>query len=207
MFSMLTNNQPIHPIMPVLILAAGESKRLGQPKQLLDIQGDTLIERTIKEVSKTTCQPIIIVLGAYATPIQKAIQDYDITILHNAAWQEGMGSSLRLGMQFITQNHPKATQVICLVSDQPFLTAAHLEALRSTALQSNASIITTGYNGKQGVPALFKKEVYKELLKVEGDKGARVVIRKDASRVVSIQNEQLGIDIDTMEDYRSLRSL
>jgi molybdenum cofactor cytidylyltransferase len=188
----------------VLIVAAGQSKRLGIPKQLLSFEGETLINRLIGLIKKSTPFPITLVLGANAKAIEDQLKETELSILHNNDWEEGMASSIRVGVKQIMTNDPGIDGIMILVCDQPFVTEKHIESLIETHRTSGLPLAACYYAGVIGTPALFHQSIFPELLELKGDIGAKSIIKKRESEVAKLQFEQGAIDIDTMEDYQQL---
>ncbi|MFM6993684.1 MAG: NTP transferase domain-containing protein, partial [Sediminibacterium sp.] len=115
----------------VVIIAAGESKRLGLPKQLLLLDNDSMLNRLIKMVQKAVDFPIYLVLGANAEKIKAQLPNTNLNIVENNEWQEGMGSSIRIGVQTVIDSANKYDGVLILVCDQPYLSEAAIKDLIS----------------------------------------------------------------------------
>jgi molybdenum cofactor cytidylyltransferase len=185
-----------------IILAAGESSRLGQAKQLLPYQNKTLIEHIVKQATATNATKIVVVLGAFAERIRPFLAFANIEIVENKNWEKGMSSSLQKGLEH-AQN---ADYILVLLSDQPFVNTALLNQIVEKAKTTHFPIIATKYNDILGVPALFKKAVFNELNNLNEKEGAKKVIKKYAKKqqVGIVHFEKAAIDIDTMADYERL---
>lgn len=193
----------------VLLLAAGESKRLGQPKQLLkDKNSVTLIERIIKTVSAAQiAENIYVVTGAKHDSIENAIEKFNKIIIRNEQWREGIGASIKRGIEFIEQNDDQAQGVLIVLCDQPFISPEHLQTIYNTFHKNANSIVCTTYGAVKGVPAIFCRKFFDALKSLEGDVGARHVIKKNLSDVVEIRFEKAAFDIDSAESFEQfLRS-
>ncbi|AWO02086.1 hypothetical protein DLD77_10455 [Chitinophaga alhagiae] len=183
----------------IVILAAGASTRLGRPKQLLPYKGDTLLNRAIKAAAGVHAAAVAVVLGAEAELIQSGVT---VPVVVNPQYEEGMASSIRCGIQYmITQG---AERVILMVCDQPHVDAAHLSALLAQQEATGAKIAASYYEGRSGVPALFDKSLFPELLALEGDVGARHVIEKHAAGTVVVPFPAGAVDIDTEQAWQAL---
>src|ERR1700749_3847202 len=181
----------------VIILAAGESSRLGQPKQNLLFNGQTLLERTVNSALQSNCDPVIIVLGANADKINPIT---GVTILYNKDWQEGMASSIRIGIDEINRNL-SVNNTIILLCDQPFVNATLLNTLIEKHTQTGKPIIASAYSGITGVPVLFQRSLFAELLLLGGHEGAKKILITHANGIATVPFEQGNIDIDTISDY------
>lgn len=186
-----------------IILAAGASGRLGRPKQNLEYEQQTLLQRTIATAISSGCKPVIIVLGANAQIIKPFIRDEPVQLLENPDWAEGMASSLRAGIQFLGQ-YPEVDQALVLLCDQPFVSVELIAALFDKQKESAKPIVASYYNDTPGVPVLFNRSFFPELLTLTGDEGAKKLLRKHPQQVVSVPFEQGCIDIDTAGDYERL---
>lgn len=184
----------------VIIIAAGQSKRLGQPKQLLTFQGKSLINRLIGIVKDAGDFPITLVLGANAQQIQAQLTEKNIEVVFNLDWQEGMASSIRAGLE----NCKPLDGVMILVCDQPFINTQSIQQLLGLQQKTLLPIAACYYNNILGTPALFHKTMFSELLALQGDIGAKKIINSKVEQVAKLYFEQGIIDIDTQEDYEAL---
>lgn len=186
-----------------IILSAGKSSRLGKPKQLLVYEGETLIERAIGTALEVNCDPIIVVLGAYQKELQQQIRGTAAQIIENPDWEQGMGSSIGAGIKAL-QKWGKVDQVIIMLSDQPFVTPTHLEALINTKEISQKEIIASLYKNQRGVPVLFDHSCFEMLEKLKGTDGAKKLINSQKEKVKTVKFEKGKIDIDTEADFDAL---
>jgi molybdenum cofactor cytidylyltransferase len=186
-------------IIPI-ILAAGSSSRLGQPKQLLVYQGITLLERVF-EIAKKVTKNTKIVVGNYSEEIIQLIDDKQV-ILHNPAAHEGMGTSIRVGVEAVKN---EADAVLILLTDQPFVTFELLEKMIALYEESQAPIIACDYGEQLGVPILFDRQFFPELLQLSGDKGARAFLKNYPDQIKTVSFPEGKFDIDTPEDLVILR--
>lgn len=182
--------------MAAVVLAAGASTRLGKPKQLIEIEGETLLRRTVRLALEAGCAPVFVVLGYEAERMRAEIDG--ATAVINEEWAEGMGSSLRRGMEAAMAVKPVG--VLLLVCDQPRLTAEHLRKLMAAQDGDAGRIVASGYAGRVGVPAVFGRGYFAELRAVEGDRGAREVIRRHGDAVRAVEWPEGQIDLDRPED-------
>ncbi len=185
----------------IVLLAAGSSSRLGEPKQLLKYDDQTLLQHSLQVAIASNGSPIVVVLGANAGEILKSIQPDGAHIVVNDAWQEGMGSSIRCGLETILQLNALITGVIIMVCDQPFITPELLDNLVAEHQLTGKPIITCSYAGTYGPPALFDKNIFPELLQLKGDVGAKKIIHQHANELECILFPEGETDIDTKSDY------
>jgi molybdenum cofactor cytidylyltransferase len=182
----------------VIILAAGSSARLGRPKQLLELDGNTLLQKSIiaaLNVSKN----VIVVLGANEQLIRPTISGFPIEIVLNENFAAGMSSSIRTGMSVLENINCEA--VLLMLCDQPFVDALLLERMISVFEKSELPIVAAEYEGKVGVPAIFDISFFQTLKILEGQKGAKVLIINNLEKVERVVFEKGKIDIDTEEDW------
>jgi molybdenum cofactor cytidylyltransferase len=190
-----------------IVLAAGASTRLGQPKQLLQVNGESLLHRTIRLAEEAGCAPIFVVLGFEAERMHPETADLNVRVVLNPEWQSGMGSSLRSGMEALMRESQLPQKVVLLLSDQPMLSNKILLSLVKKSAETNSLIVASSYTGRLGVPAAFRKELYPDLQKVEGDKGAREVIQLYRDQTASIDFPEGAVDIDTVQDLELLKTI
>ena len=188
----------------LVILAAGESSRLGEPKQKVLFKGKTLLQRTVDTALHSACRPVIIVLGAYANEIQAEIESENVIIYHNPHWEEGMASSIRSGVEVLVKTESEASDVIIMVCDQPFADATLLDDMINKKAITGKEIIACSYENTLGVPVLFDKKFFTELLSLQGEEGAKNLIMKHKEFVADIPFPLGSFDIDTTDDYKAL---
>lgn len=188
----------------VIIIAAGESKRLGTPKQLLPYQGETLLNRLIANLKQATNFPVFLILGASAEKIIQEIGATDFSITINENWREGMASSIRLGIQVAQKNIPDLEGILMVVCDQPFIAAHNIQALIQLQQHTGLPIAACYYANNLGTPALFHKSIFSDLLELRGDVGAKNIILQRGAEVAKLHFEEGLVDIDTPEDYQQL---
>ena len=188
----------------IIILAAGASTRLGEPKQLLTFQNKTLISRAVETSINSKCVNTAVILGANVETIKKEIEDFPINICTNENWKTGMASSIKCGLDLLLSEQKKLNAVLILLCDQPFIESKHINQLLKTFEQTNKDIVATEYKNTIGVPALFSSKLFDKLLKLEGDKGARQIIKTNPDLLQTIPIPEAEFDIDTVEDYQKL---
>jgi molybdenum cofactor cytidylyltransferase len=192
------------PRIAALILAAGASRRLGQPKQLLRVAGETLLRRTARLALEAGCAPVLAVLGHAAGQMRPEVDSPPIHAIFNEKWEEGMGSSLRCGVSALVEFRPKVDDLLVLVCDQPRLTADHLRALLGLHHASDALITASYYADQSGVPAIFAAELFPQLQAAQGDRGARELIRQQAARTQTVDWPDGAFDLDHPEQLNGL---
>jgi molybdenum cofactor cytidylyltransferase len=194
------------PTIGLILLAAGGSTRLGTPKQLLQYDGKTLLRRAAETALTSTCRPIQVVLGASAEQCVLELRDLPLSTVVNEAWVEGMGSSLRLGLETLLSASPAPPDaVIVMLCDQPLLTVGILDALAEAYATISSPIIASQYGEVSGVPALFDRSLFPELLHLSGAQGAKQIIGRHADQMHQVPFPDGAVDIDTAADYARLR--
>lgn len=187
--------------VPAIILAAGASRRLGQPKQLVRIAGETLLARTIRVVSEAGANPVLVVVGANRGSIVENVDLSRVRVVVNPDWEQGIASSIHAGIESLLRLTPKADAAMILVCDQPKLTADHLKLLIDRFEEAEEpSIASSRYAGIAGIPAIFPASKFARLLALEGDTGARFLLRNPESPMLSVDFAGGEADIDTPED-------
>jgi molybdenum cofactor cytidylyltransferase len=189
------------PTIGIIILAAGSSTRMGQSKQLLSIEGEPLILRSVKAAIETQLKKIVVVLGSREEQHRAVIQNMPLDIIYNKAWQKGMGSSIKAGLDKLLTNNILCEAVIILVCDQPLLTTRHIQLLIEKYQHSKKPIVASRYSESDGVPALFSKHYFPVLLAMDDRFGAKKIIQEYQADVETILFPEGQIDLDTMEDY------
>ena len=186
----------------LILLAAGASTRMGQPKQLLLVDGQPLLRKVAISGLTAPVALIVVVLGANAPQITPCLAGLDLRLLINPDWAEGMGSSLRFAMAHLRDNHPELTETIVALADQPDLTDDHLARLIEVQRTTGRTIVASTYDGVRGPPVLFAARHFPELLALRGDTGARGLLKTHAADVATVPLP-VGPDLDTPADYQA----
>ncbi len=187
----------------VVILAAGSSSRLGRPKQLIEIQGKTLLQRAVDEAQKSRADGLVVVLGWNPELIKTDFDAEAIPFVVNENWEQGMASSMQKGLRFLLEND-QPDQVILMLCDQPFVDSAYLDQLFEESAMAEKGIVASFYSNTLGVPALFSKKYFPELLALKGQEGAKKVLLEHREDVLKIDFPNGAIDLDTEADLRGL---
>ncbi|MTH16071.1 nucleotidyltransferase family protein [Flavobacterium sp. LC2016-01] len=190
----------------IVILAAGNSSRLGQPKQLLGYKDSTLLKNTIAEASLVPEVKIIVVTGANNHLIEEELDPSRIKIVFNPEWESGMSSSIICGLKKLSELYPESENCIFAVCDQPYVSSLIFENLIGEHYKTGKGIAASAYSGTLGTPVLFNKKYFNELLELQGQEGAKKIINTFSDDVVSVLFEKGNIDIDTEDDYNKLMS-
>lgn len=184
----------------ILILAAGSSSRMKQPKQLLPFGNSNLLGYVIENVIQSKADGFYCVLGAHYNLIKKSIKRYNINVIFNENSKLGLSTSIVKGVESLDDYD---AILICL-ADQPNIKTEYFDTLISSFKNNPNKIIASIYDKKVGVPAVFPKVFFKELKKLTGDKGAKKILELRKNDCIFLGGEDL-IDIDTKEDYDILK--
>ena len=187
-----------------IVLAAGSSSRMGQPKQLLEWEGKTLIRHILSKVSAACISDIIVVWGANATKIKKELDGLSLNLVYNEDWQEGLGSSVVAGTRESIQLDPQA--LLFVLVDQPYVSVQLLQQIIEQHIQNPDAVIVSDYGPHPGVPALFPAFFFPGLLELSGDAGARKIIKQYTGKVCLVPFPEGKYDLDTPEDWQAFLS-
>ena len=190
----------------IIILSAGASRRMQEPKQLLEFEGKTLLRRAALAAVESVCKPVVVVLGANFERIRAEIEDLPVEICFNENWESGLSSSIKTGVENLLEIKPDISAVIITLADQPFVTANHINSFAEKFYQSKNAIIAAEYNGTIGVPALFAREIFEEFFELSGDQGAKLILEKRREVLETIKLPEAVFDIDTPQDFINLKS-
>jgi molybdenum cofactor cytidylyltransferase len=182
-----------------VVLAAGMSRRMGTPKQLLPIDGETILERTLQNVRASNVDEIVLVLGHAAESIERTIAAADVKLVRNPAYQQGLGTSLRAGLTAVNAN---ARAALIILADQPWVSSETLDRLIASHQESKQQIIIPIYRGFRGNPVLLDRSVFPEVQALEGDVGCRAVFGDHTENILKLEVDDPGIllDIDSRDD-------
>lgn len=200
------NNQspathPLYRSTAGIVLAAGASSRMGQPKLLLPWRGKPLIWHAVNTALEAGLSPVIVVTGAFGEQIKSALCDLNVQWKENPDWQQGQSTSVRAGVLALPR---ETTAVIFLLGDQPHIPHELVHALVEAHAQTAAAVIAPLIAGRRANPVLFDRVVFPELLKLKGDAGARQILKQYPPQYLPWEDEKLLLDIDTAEDYQQL---
>jgi molybdenum cofactor cytidylyltransferase len=185
-----------------LILAAGSSSRMGRSKQLLEINGEPMLCRCLKIALTANPDNVVVVLGANEKPHREIIEKFPVKIISNHFWKTGMGSSIKTGLNYLIQSGVELDAVIILVCDQPSLSAEHLQRLTDTFTGTQKPIVASAYANSSGVPVLFGRTFFSNLLLLPDDQGAKKLVQQFPERVELVDFPEGAHDLDTEEDLQ-----
>lgn len=179
----------------LMLLAAGNSSRMGCPKLLLRYGDCSLICRSLQAAIESFCQPVTVVLGAYDEAIELEIDSLPVWTLYNPGWQEGIASSIRVGIQFFSTSSVDA--VIIMLCDQPYVSTCLINQLIKTYCSSEAFIVASGYEDTFGVPALFDRRYFSKLMDLKSNAGAKQLMHRYSTDLEVVNFPEGKIDLDT----------
>lgn len=188
-----------------VVLAAGGSRRLGQPKQLLTRDGETLVHRCVRLAMAIRPRRLLLIVGGYAEAVRGAVRDLPVDILPNPAWEEGLASSLRLAAVTLASDRAEASSACLLLAcDQPALEAKHLDALHAGFMARGCA--ATWHGDSRGIPAWVPADLLAQAASLQGDRGLRgLLAARSSERVALLDALELVRDIDTPDDLREAR--
>jgi molybdenum cofactor cytidylyltransferase len=185
-----------------VILAAGASTRMGQPKPLLTWRGEPFIRRVARTAINAGLSPVVIVAGAHTAEIRFAVADLPATVIHNPDWEAGQSTSLRCGLRALPNTLGSA---VFLLADQPQIPIELIKALQDLHAQTLSPIVAPLIDDRRGNPVLFDRTTFADLQALTGDVGGRAVFAKYPITYVPWHDAKLLLDVDTPEDYQRLR--
>ena len=197
----------VHEPIAGVILAGGESRRFGLPKQLLDWKGQPFVRAVAKTALEAGLSPVLIVTGANAEQVQQAVQDLSVVIIKNEEWKEGQGSSIRTGVNALRLNTSRQPGgAIFLLTDQPQVTPSILRALVEKHAEGLYPAILPMVIDRRANPVLFDRRTFADLMTLQGDVGGRAIFHKYDVEYLPWHDDRLLLDVDTPEMYQRLIS-
>ena len=193
--------------VPLILLAAGKSRRMGSPKQLLSYKGSSLIRHATKETIASICNPTVVVLGANSDRITREIKDLSVHIAYNTKWQQGMSASIAVGINTLLEMKLDFDAVIMALADQPLITFQVYDRLVRSYYQNKVKAVASNYSDTIGVPALFDRTLLPKLLNMKHQGGAKQLLNKYSDRAFNLDLPEAAIDIDTPADYKKLLAI
>ncbi|MEO5976319.1 MAG: nucleotidyltransferase family protein [Chryseolinea sp.] len=187
----------------IIILAAGSSSRMGTSKQMLEIDGEPLLIHAINVALASGASEVILVLGANEQLHLDLVRGLPVKLITNHYWKTGMGSSIKTGLHHVVSNFRESEAVVIMVCDQPAISTEHIKSLVSTFLSSKKPIIAASYSATVGVPVLFARSFFSNILMLPDDQGAKKIIVQFPDQVVMVDIPEASDDLDTPEDYDS----
>jgi len=190
----------------ILVLAAGKSSRMNGIKQLKKINNKTLLDITLEKLKSRYSDEIYCVLGANAAAIKSEITSKNIQFIENLNYEKGLSSSIVSGITYFKKEALNFDGIFIVLADQPGIEITYLESLIAIFKENTDRIIASNYGNKLGVPAIFPKKYFSELLLIKGDKGAKEFINQRKSEVLCPEFSTNFFDIDTKEDLELFKN-
>lgn len=186
----------------IVLLAAGQSARLGRPKQLLPLAGQTLLDHSLHAALNAGVTELVLVVGANAEDILAKVDSSKAQVIINENWEEGLSSSIKVGLRQLLTLHPDLHAVVLMTCDQPYVTSISINALIEAHLANEQPIVASNYGTAFGPPVLFHQTYFDELFQLTGDMGAKGLVKQHFDKVEFISFPKGIVDIDTEEDYQ-----
>jgi CTP:molybdopterin cytidylyltransferase MocA len=192
------------PTSPVIVLlAAGEGRRYGGIKQLVEIEGQPMVRRAARAALEHGVS-VIVVTGAHAEQVEAVLDDLPLQIIRHAGWQDGMGSSLAAGIRGVDASLPQTSAALLCLADQPLLAPALIQQMFQRHTEAPERLLVTEQDGVSGPPVLFPRDCFAALTVLSGARGAHALIEREAARVERFASTS-NMDIDTPQDLQLLR--
>ena len=192
----------------VIIVAAGNSNRMGKIKQLLEWEDKTIIEKIIKLSLSLKTKDVFVVLGSNYEKIYDVINKYNITIIKNNSWENGIGSSISTGIKKVMGYYNSLDGILIILGDQPLISKKYLEKMIHVFFKKKPDIISSKYKKSFGVPAIFGNSTFQSLTNLNKDFGAKKLMEIHLKSMIILKPDQeILYDIDTEKDYRDIKKL
>jgi len=188
----------------LLILAAGESKRMNSIKQLLPWKNTSLLGHTIAQALEAKASQVYVVLGAHANKIAPTIAHYNIQTIENTNWKNGLGNSIAAGVKHIKETTEPYDAILITLADQPLIDAAYYNQLLAAYTEKKAKIIASETNNRPSVPALFDAAYFENLIQLDQDQGAKEILLAAQNDLYVMPADTNLIDVDTQSDYEKI---
>lgn len=188
-----------------LLLAAGLSRRLGQPKQLLPWRGTTLVRYSAQVAVAAQLHPVVVVTGHHADAVTAQLHDLAVTCVYNEAYAAGQGASVACGARWL-QTQPVCDAVVVMLCDQPYLTAAHVRICVHAWQNTRPDVLVPRVHGTRANPVMWAAHTLPLLAQLSGDYGGRALFTQGvvAPTFFDIDDADLLVDVDTLADYQAI---
>lgn len=192
----------------IIILAAGNSNRMGKIKQLLEWEDKTIIEKIIKLSLSLKTKDVFVVLGSNYKKIYDVINKYNITIIKNNSWENGIGSSISKGIKKVMGYYNSLDGILIILGDQPLISKKYLEKMIHVFFKKKPDIVSSKYKKSFGVPAIFGNSIFQSLTNLNKDFGAKKLMEIHLKSMIILKpSQEILYDIDTEKDYRDIKKL
>lgn len=189
-----------------VVLAAGASTRMGAPKQTLVFGGETMLRRAARAALDAGCRPVVVVTGAHAAEVRRELRGLDVREAVNTRWETGMASSVRAGLAALLEADAETSAAVLMLCDQPYVNAEVIALLITAHRETGRAVVASRYGESFGVPALFDRTLFAELTRLEGEGGAKQVIKAQAAEAHFVHFPGGETDVDTPDDLSRLLS-
>lgn len=180
------------------------TEREAVAKMLLPYKDSTFLQHIVDEIKKSDADDLMVVTGCHHSLLEPVLSSQQIAFAENQHWEEGMGSSIRTGVEYVLKNIPAADKIIILVCDQPYISSSLINELISTATKSGKGIVAAAYSDSQGTPVLFDKKYFPLLRTLNGQAGAKKIVQQFARDAAMVDFPAGATDIDTPGDYAAI---
>jgi len=186
-------------LIAAVVLAAGSSSRMGKPKQTLQLEGWSMLERVLQTLSQTKVDRVVVVLGAHSSAVRGGVKFGREKVVLNPRFKEGMSGSLRIGLAEVEE----ADAAIIVLGDQPFVSPGTIDRIIDAYVSSKSPVVVPVYRGRRGNPVLFDRSLFPQIRRIRGDVGAKSVVAGNEDKLlqVDVNDEGILVDIDTPSDY------
>ena len=186
-------------MIAAVVLAAGSSSRMGKPKQTLQLEGWSMLERVLQTLSRTKVDRVVVVLGAHSSAVRGGVKFGREKVVLNPRFKEGMSGSLRLGLAEVEETDA----AIIVLGDQPFVSPGTIDRIIDAYVSSKSPVVVPVYRGRRGNPVLFDRSLFPQIRRIRGDVGAKSVVAGNEDKLlqVDVNDEGILVDIDTPSDY------
>jgi molybdenum cofactor cytidylyltransferase len=199
------------PRVAAVVLAAGMARRMeGRNKLLATLEGAPIVTRVVDMLLASKARPVLVVVGHEATRVRAALEGRDVRFVHNASYEEGLGASLRAGIEALGEEPAGVEGALVALGDMPWIRSAQVDALIDAFdPRGPNSICVPVHEGKRGHPVLWSARHFGELQKLSGDVGARALLELHANAIsaVAIDDAAVHLDIDTPEMLAKAQSM
>ena len=190
-------------MISAMLLAAGESRRMGDFKQLLTIAGKTFVERCVDNLLRSRVDEVVVVTGHREQDVRRAVGDRPVRFVYNADYRAGMSSSIKRGVESLSKD---SRACLIALADQPLISADVFNRVIEEYEKNQSLIVVPTFEGRNGHPVILDLRLRQEILSMDPAQGLRQVVRAHASetRHVAVSDEAVLIDFDLPEDYRRI---
>lgn len=191
-------------MITAVILAAGESARLGRPKQMVLLRGKTLLTRVIETALASKCKDVVVIVGAHSEVVRPEAAQFGVRIVENPHWTEGKSSSIRVAVEAVAMQSKDTSGILFLTCDQPFVTTDTLDQLVGRFEMSSEAPVACTYAGTIGIPAIIPRRMCPSLTQLTGDEGARTILQAAQDEVITVEFAEGAFDVDSAEDVKQM---